>query len=111
MATSRKRYSREFKLEAVRLLLEGDRGLAQTARDLNINRTMLSGWRKQYLEDPDGAFLGRRRRKAEDDVEQLRREIEELREEREILKKAVAYFAEENRQPSASSESTHTNSG
>lgn len=110
MATSRRRYSREFKVEAVRLLLEGDRVLAQTARDLNLNRTMLSGWRKQYLEDPEGAFLGSGRRKPEDDVEQLRREIAELREEREILKKAVAYFAEENRQSFPSSESRHTNS-
>lgn len=88
MALSRRRYSREFKLEAVRLLIEGDRGLAQTARDLNINRTMLSGWRKQYLEDPEGAFLGSGRRKRQDeDLKKLRREIEELREEREILKK------------------------
>ena len=95
MASSRRRYSREFKLEAVRLLLEGDRGLAQTARDLNINRTMLSGWRKQYLEDPEGAFIGSGRRKPEDeDLDKLRREIEELREEREILKKALAYFTE-----------------
>jgi transposase len=56
---------------------------------------MLSGWRKQYLEDPEGAFLGSGRRKPKDeDVHQLRREIEELREEREILKKALAYYAE-----------------
>jgi len=41
METFRKRYSREFKIEAVRLLLEGGRGLAQTARELDINRTML----------------------------------------------------------------------
>lgn len=112
MASSRKRYSREFKIKAVRLLLEGDRGLAQTARDLNINRTMLSGWRKQYLEDPEGAFVGSGRRKPQDeDMDQLRREIEELREERDILKKAVEYFAEEHLQSSASSESRHTDSG
>lgn len=95
MGTSRMRYSREFKMEAVRLLLEGDRGLAQTARDLNINRTMLSGWRKQYLEDPEGAFRGRGHRKSQDkEVQQLRKEIKELREEREILKKVLAYYGE-----------------
>ena len=97
MRASRRRYSREFKIEAVRLLLEGGRGLAQTARDLNINRTMLSGWRKQYLEDPEGAFLGRQRRKTpEKELEELRKEIEELREEREILKKVLAYYGEKN---------------
>jgi transposase len=97
MRTTRARYSREFKLEAVRLLLEGGRGLAQTARDLNINRTMLSGWRKQYLEDPEGAFQGSGRRKTpEKELQQLRKEIEELREEREILKKVLAYYGEKN---------------
>ena len=97
MGASRKRYSREFKIEAVRLLLEGGRGLAQTARDLNINRTMLSGWRKQYLEDPEGAFQGTGRRKRQDqELHQLRKEIEELREEREILKKVLAYYGEKN---------------
>lgn len=97
MGTSRRRYSREFKIEAVRLLLEGGRGLAQTARDLNINRTMLSGWRKQYLEDPEGAFRGRKRRKSQEkELEELRKEIEELREEREILKKVLAYYGEKN---------------
>jgi transposase len=97
MGTSRKRYSREFKIEAVRLLLAGGRGLAQTARDLNINRTMLSGWRRQYLEDPEGAFRGRKRRKSPDkELEELRKEIEELREEREIPKKGLAYYGEKN---------------
>ena len=76
MRTSRKRYSREFKIEAVRLLLEGGRGLAQTARDLNINRTMLSGWRKQYLEDPEGAFRGRGHQKSQE------KELQELRRDR-----------------------------
>jgi transposase len=95
MASSRKRYSREFKLEAVHLLIEGNKGLAQTARNLQINRTMLARWRKEYQADPDGAFLGSGRRKpAAEDLAQLRREIAELREEREILKKVLAYFGE-----------------
>ena len=98
MASNRKRYSREFKIEAVRLLIEGKKGLAQTARDLQINRTMLARWRKEYLADPDGAFLGSGRRKpAAEDLAQLRREIAELREEREILKKVLAYFGEKKR--------------
>jgi transposase-like protein len=58
---------------------------------------MLSGWRKQYLEDPEGAFLGCVRRKSQDkELQQLRKEIEELREEREILKKVLAYYGEKN---------------
>jgi transposase len=95
MVSNRRSYSREFKLEAVRQLLEGKKGLAQTARNLQINRTMLSRWRKEYLADPDSAFLGSGRHKpADEDLAQLRREIVELREEREILKKVLAYFGE-----------------
>lgn len=98
MVSNRKRYSREFKIGAVHQLLEGNKGLAQTARDLHLNRTMLARWRKEYLTDPDGAFIGSGHRKpADEDVAQLRREIAELREEREILKKVLAYFGEENR--------------
>jgi transposase len=111
MNASRKRYSREFKLEAVRQLLEGDRGLAQTARDLDLNRTMLSGWRKQYLEDPEGAFQGSGRRKQQEgEMDRLRREIEELREEREILKKAMAYYGEKKPSSSTSSKTIKASS-
>jgi transposase len=95
MASSQRRYSREFKIEAVRQLIEGGRGLSQAARDLNLNRTMLARWRKEYLLNPEGAFQGSgRRQPAEADLAALRREIAELREEREILKKALAYFGE-----------------
>lgn len=111
MCAARKRYSREFKLEAIRLLMEGDLGLHQTARELGINRTMLSGWRKHYLEDPEGAFQGSGRRKTkEDETTRLRREITELREERDILKKVLAYYGERKLLSSASSETKKPNS-
>ena len=98
MAATKKSYSREFKIEAVRLLMEGGRGLSQTARDLQLNRTMLARWRQEYLADPERAFRGSGRRLlADEEVEALRREIAELREEREILKKALAYFGEKKR--------------
>lgn len=78
--------------------MEGGRGLSQTACDLQLNRTMLARWRQEYLADPEGAFRGSGRRPpADEEVEALRREIAELREEREILKKALAYFGEKKR--------------
>jgi transposase len=92
MARTRKKYSREFKIAAVQQLLAGG-GLAHTARQLQLNRSMLGRWRAEYLVDPEQAFLGSGRRPpAEVEVAQLRREIVELREEREILKKALAYY-------------------
>ena len=95
MPISKKRYSREFKIEAVRLLIGRDGDLSQTARELSLNRTLLARWRKEYLVDPEGAFRGSGRRQPEEEaVESLRHEIAELREARAILKKARAYFGE-----------------
>ena len=111
MSAARKRYSREFKIEAVRMLLEGELGLHQTAHELGINRTMLSGWRKEYLEDPEEAFVGSGHRKMKDDEgDRVRREITELREEREILKKVLAYYGVASRSSSASSKTNKSDS-
>ena len=94
MKPSRKSYTREFKIAAVRLLNEGGRGLAQTAKDLGVNRTMLSRWRKEYAEDNAGAFPGSGRMKPEErELRELQKQIEQLREERDILKKAVDFFS------------------
>lgn len=97
MGSSRRIYTREFKISAVRLLNEGGRGLAQTAKDLGVNRTMLSRWRKEYAEDAEGAFVGSGRMKpAEEESRRLQKEIELLREERDILKKAVEFLAKQS---------------
>ena len=94
MKSSRKSYTREFKIAAVRLLNESGRGLAQTAKDLGVNRTMLSRWRKEYAEDNEGAFPGSGRMKSEErELRELQKQIEQLREERDILKKAVDFFS------------------
>ena len=92
---NRKRYTEEFKTEAVRLALEGRHSLAQVARDLGIHDTLLRRWKRKF-EDANG--LGSPRRIVEgardDEVRKLRLENLRLREERDILKKAVAIFSE-----------------
>ena len=92
---NRKRYTEEFKTEAVRLVLEGRHSLAQVARDLGLHATVLRRWKSKY-EDTNG--LGSPRRIVEgardDEVRKLRLENLRLREERDILKKAVAIFSE-----------------
>ena len=92
-----KTYTREFKLEAVRLMEESDRPAAEIAMELGIRRNQLYKWREQLLNKGEQAFTGRGRPKKEDQSElsTLRQENDRLKEELEILKKAAAYFAKE----------------
>ena len=93
---TRRLFSREFKLEAVRLVKETGRPVAQVARELGVGETVLNRWVQQFEADPEQSFPGRGNLKARDaEVEALRRENEILRQERDILKKAAAYFAKE----------------
>ena len=93
--SSRGRYPREFKVEAIRLLNEGDRPAAEIARDLGIKRTLLYRWRDQSNDKGDKAFKGSGRPKLEEmsDLSRLKQELRAVKEERDILKKAAAYFA------------------
>ena len=91
-----KRYSREFKLEAVRLASVGEKPKALIARDLGIRVNQLRNWRLEFeLEDRTGA--PKPAATAEDDMRGLRRENARLREEIELLKKAAIYFARGSR--------------
>ncbi len=98
MGTSRRRFSREFKLEAVRMVAEGRHSLAQVARELDVRPEMLRRWKRQVEQDGEQAFPGHGHLKADDEqLRQLLRENLRLREERDILKKAVAIFSERRR--------------
>ena len=88
-------YTREFKLEAVRLLREGDKPASQVAMALGVRRTLLYRWRDEYAAQGEAAFSGRPGPKPSDEVARLKRELAAVREERDILKKAAAYFAKE----------------
>jgi len=90
-------FSRELKLEAVRLVR--DRGVAksQAARELGIHLNVLRKWIKDYEADPTNAFPGQGQMKPEAaEIERLKREIVKLKAERDILKKAAAFFAKES---------------
>ena len=94
--SQRKRYSREFKLEAVRLLEQSDKPIAELARELGIRRNLLYKWRDTLSEKGEASFPGAgRKRDFEEENARLRRELELVKEERDILKKAAAYFARE----------------
>jgi transposase len=94
---ARKRYTREFKIEAIQLAENSDKPMAQIARELGVHPNTLYKWRAAYAADREEAFPGHGKLKASDEqVRQLRRELERVRQERDILKKAVAFFASEN---------------
>ena len=91
-------YTREFKLEAVRLLRQGEKPASQLARELGVKRTLLYRWRDEAAARGDAAFSGHPGRKPSlqsAEVARLKRELAAVREERDILKKAAAYFAKE----------------
>ena len=93
----RRRHGREFKLEAVRLVRERGVTVAQAARDLGLHPNLLRNWVKAFEADSRSAFPGKGQMKPEQlEIERLRREVQKLKAERDILKKAAAYFAKES---------------
>ena len=94
---ARRRYSREFKVEAIKLVVERRVTMAQAARDLDVHVNVLRTWVRAHRADPLYAFPGLGQQKPEAaEVTQLRREVARLKMERDILKKAAAYFAKES---------------
>ena len=97
MRKKRQTFSKEFKLEAVRLLERSDRNPNEIALDLGVRRNQLYKWQQQLKEKGDNAFAGSGRKPLDQssEVTRLRKELAEVKEERDILKKAAAYFAKE----------------
>ncbi len=92
----RRAYTREFKLEAVKLIRDRGVGFAQASRDLGVHANVLRKWVADYEADPKQAFPGQGQMKPEQlEIERLRREVTKLKAERDILKKAAAYFAKD----------------
>ena len=92
----RRKFSREFKLEAGKLVR--DRGVtsAQASRDLGVHANVLRKWVRELATDPVQAFPGHGQMKPEQlEIDRLRKEVAKLKAERDILKKAAAYFARE----------------
>jgi transposase-like protein len=89
---TRRRFTAEFKAEAVKRLLDGGKGLSEVATELGISPGQLSGWRNEHLAAGSAEALARQKAEAAE-LARLRRENKRLEEEVEILKKAAAFFA------------------
>lgn len=101
MTSKRKPYqtfTKEFKLEAVRLMEASGKTSAEVARELGVRRNQLYKWKEQLSSKGKDAFSGTRGRPSKEnqsEISRLRQENDKLKEEVEILKKAAAYFAKE----------------
>ncbi len=94
MTTIRRTYTREFKLEAVHPLETSDKSACQLKRELGIGGGCLTRWKREFAEEGKNAFPGHGRLAPDQEhIRQLERENEILRQERDILRKAVAIFS------------------
>ena len=91
----RKTYTREFKIEAVRMTTEGGIKVAQAARELGINENTLHLWRRQFREWGAGPNAGKEALTQAEEIQRLRKELARVREERDFLKKAAVWLAKE----------------
>jgi transposase len=92
-----KPYSAEFKERAVKLAVESDQPVAQTARDLGVNENTLHTWLSKYHHGSQGAQEQLNSEHLYEELKRLKKENALLKEERDILKKAAAYFAVHSR--------------
>ena len=93
----RRKLSREFKIEAVKLVRERGVTVARAARDLDVHTNVLRKWVREAVSDPGSAFPGHGTMKPEQQViERLPREPARMKPERDIQKKAAAYFAKDS---------------
>lgn len=98
MDKERRKFSREYKIEAVRMVTECGQTIAETARELGINANMLGRWKQQFSDDGERAFPGKgRMNPLEEEVRRLQRELKRVRQERDFIKKTAAYFARESK--------------
>jgi transposase len=94
----RKKYSQEFKLDAVSLVLEQGYSRAEASRNLEVNPNLLGRWVKEHQQDEGQAFRGNGKLTPEqEELRKLKAKVKQLEMEKEILKKATVFFAKETK--------------
>ena len=98
MVKNRRAYDKAFKREAVRLVVEEGRKAVEVERNLGIGKGIVGRWVRELKEDPTHSFPGKGHLKAPDEeMHRLKAELKRVKQERDILKKALAYFAEDQK--------------
>ena len=90
----RRKYDKAYKLEVLQMVEQSDRTIASIAKELGIHHGMICRWRREFRKQEEGAFPGKgNQTPAEEELSRLHKELNDVKEERDILKKAVAFFA------------------
>lgn len=95
MKRKRRKFSKEFKEEAVKLILDHDYSISEAARNLGIHASLLRRWKREYEDGGKDDFHPESSVAIRAELNRLRKENKRLKMEREILKKAAAFFAKE----------------
>jgi transposase len=91
---TRRKFDRAFKLEVLKLIQKSNRTIQSIAQELGIHPGVISRWRRQFREQENDAFPGKgHQTPEEEEIRRLKKELADVKEERDILKKAVAFFA------------------
>ena len=93
----RRKYTEEYKQEAVNLVIEQGYRISEAARNLGINDNLLRRWVKERTGDNETSAASNKLTAEQEEIRRLTKEVERLKMEREILKKATAFFAKESR--------------
>lgn len=94
MSEKRRSFDKEFKISAVKLVVESEKSVESIASDLGVSSNTLFNWKRKYLEDAKNAFPGKGKMKPEDEeLRRVKKELLRVTMERDILKKALGYFA------------------
>ncbi len=97
MAKSRRSFTSEFKAQAVKLVTEQGKSVAEVARDLDLSESLLRSWKQALAAEGPQAFPGKGNAPAvEEELRRLRAEVKRLTMERDALRKATAFFARES---------------
>ena len=98
MEKKRRQYSREFKVQAVNMITEQGLSVSEVARDLGVHPSVIQNWKKKLATEGNQAFPGNGRLTGEQErIRALEQEVRKLRMERDILKKATAFFANQSK--------------
>lgn len=94
----RRKFDAQFKYDALRMIQESNRRITDIARELGIRPELLYRWKNEQAADPENAFPGKGNMKPEQDqVRRLEQELAQTKQERDILKKALAFFSRNER--------------